>query len=266
MTRRDAWAGTFENVVAKLTSPRTDCPGQLLLLYRSSFFFFFFIGLLLLHGSPSSSVSFFTSPLFVQESSSSWVFFFIFVGLVLLGPIPRFFFLLLLLLLLLLLISSTSTWVFLLFLGLSLLRGSSSSWVFFFSTGLLLLGSSYSSWTFYLSAFFFLTLSFVSTAEVLPEVTPLRQSAAEEEAELSELQLELVQLAADLEGDEAVSTMVREVSGRMTVRQASEYVDRAMSRFLRAGRKAQRMAVNGSIQVDVWSAAQASRLQKTYVS
>lgn len=28
LTHRDAWAGTFEQVVAELTSPRTDCPGN----------------------------------------------------------------------------------------------------------------------------------------------------------------------------------------------------------------------------------------------
>lgn len=27
LTHRDAWAGTFEEVVTGLTSPRTDCPG-----------------------------------------------------------------------------------------------------------------------------------------------------------------------------------------------------------------------------------------------
>lgn len=27
LTHRDAWAGTFEEVVGELTSPRTDCPG-----------------------------------------------------------------------------------------------------------------------------------------------------------------------------------------------------------------------------------------------
>ena len=27
LTHRDAWAGTFEEIVRELTSPRTDCPG-----------------------------------------------------------------------------------------------------------------------------------------------------------------------------------------------------------------------------------------------
>jgi phospholipase C len=31
LTHRDAWAGTFEQVVGELTSPRTDCPG----IYRT---------------------------------------------------------------------------------------------------------------------------------------------------------------------------------------------------------------------------------------
>ncbi|CAA6664049.1 unnamed protein product [Spirodela intermedia] len=78
--------------------------------------------------------------------------------------------------------------------------------------------------------------------EVLPEVAPLRGTGAEEEAELSELQSELVQLAADLQG-----------TRRMTVRQASEYVDDAMAGFLRAGREALRMGLEDSTEVDVWS-------------
>lgn len=28
LTMRDAWAGTFEQVVGQLTAPRTDCPGM----------------------------------------------------------------------------------------------------------------------------------------------------------------------------------------------------------------------------------------------
>lgn len=28
LTHRDAWAGTFEQVVGELTSPRTDCPRE----------------------------------------------------------------------------------------------------------------------------------------------------------------------------------------------------------------------------------------------
>jgi hypothetical protein len=28
LTHRDAWAGTFEDVVGELSSPRTDCPGM----------------------------------------------------------------------------------------------------------------------------------------------------------------------------------------------------------------------------------------------
>lgn len=32
LTHRDAWAGTFEEVVAELSSPRIDCPGIYLFL------------------------------------------------------------------------------------------------------------------------------------------------------------------------------------------------------------------------------------------
>lgn len=28
LTRRDAWAGTFDHIVTELASPRTDCPGN----------------------------------------------------------------------------------------------------------------------------------------------------------------------------------------------------------------------------------------------
>lgn len=34
LTRRDAWAGTFEKVVGELTVPRTDCPGNIYHLSR----------------------------------------------------------------------------------------------------------------------------------------------------------------------------------------------------------------------------------------
>jgi len=27
LTKRDAWAGTFEGIVQRRTEPRTDCPG-----------------------------------------------------------------------------------------------------------------------------------------------------------------------------------------------------------------------------------------------
>ena len=33
LTHRDAWAGTFEQVVGELTSPRTDCPGTYFVFY-----------------------------------------------------------------------------------------------------------------------------------------------------------------------------------------------------------------------------------------
>ena len=36
LTKRDAWAGTFEDIVGHLTSPRTDCPGMLV---KMSFYF-----------------------------------------------------------------------------------------------------------------------------------------------------------------------------------------------------------------------------------
>lgn len=37
LTHRDAWAGTFEEVVGQLTSPRTDCPGMLLVFANLRF-------------------------------------------------------------------------------------------------------------------------------------------------------------------------------------------------------------------------------------
>jgi len=35
LTHRDAWAGTFEDIVGELSSPRTDCPGMnsLIIIY-----------------------------------------------------------------------------------------------------------------------------------------------------------------------------------------------------------------------------------------
>lgn len=35
LTKRDAWAGTFENILYGRNTPRTDCPGALLIFTKS---------------------------------------------------------------------------------------------------------------------------------------------------------------------------------------------------------------------------------------
>jgi phospholipase C len=37
LTKRDAWAGTFEGILTR-TSPRVDCPGKLNIIYMMYFF------------------------------------------------------------------------------------------------------------------------------------------------------------------------------------------------------------------------------------
>lgn len=90
-------------------------------------------------------------------------------------------------------------------------------------------------------------------AEFLQDVEPLRNEEAQENAGLSELQSEFVQLAADLHGDDELSRFVGEASTNMTVREASEYVSNSFYSFLRSGKQALSMGVDEDVVVDVWS-------------
>ncbi|XP_048500453.1 non-specific phospholipase C6 isoform X2 [Beta vulgaris subsp. vulgaris] len=89
--------------------------------------------------------------------------------------------------------------------------------------------------------------------EVLPEVTPLRKTEADEERQLSQFQTEVVQLAAVLNGDHFLSSFPNEMANKMNVREAHEYVTGAVSRFLRAGKEAVMLGADESTIVNMKS-------------
>ncbi|WOL01721.1 non-specific phospholipase C6-like [Canna indica] len=89
--------------------------------------------------------------------------------------------------------------------------------------------------------------------EILPEVPPLRNISAREDSWLSEFQRELVELAAFLNGDYFFTSLSRETSKQMTVREANAYVNRAVSRFLEAGKQAKKLGADGSAIVNMRS-------------
>ncbi|XP_061340202.1 non-specific phospholipase C6 isoform X2 [Gastrolobium bilobum] len=87
----------------------------------------------------------------------------------------------------------------------------------------------------------------------LPDVTPLRSSEAKEDAALSEFQSEVVQLAAVLNGDHFLSSFPDEMSKKMNVKEAHEYVRGAVSRFIRASKEAIKLGADESAIVDMRS-------------
>ncbi|KAM7257005.1 hypothetical protein ACFE04_012746 [Oxalis oulophora] len=80
----------------------------------------------------------------------------------------------------------------------------------------------------------------------LPDVTPLRKTAANENRLISEFQSEIVQLAAVLNGDHYLSSFPDEMSEKMTVKQAHEYVKGSVSRFIRASKEALKLGADES--------------------
>ncbi|XP_010923059.1 non-specific phospholipase C1 [Elaeis guineensis] len=81
--------------------------------------------------------------------------------------------------------------------------------------------------------------------EKLPEVKTLRPFGPREDATLSEFQMELIQLASQLNGDHVLNTYP-EIGKGMTVAQANRYAEDAVARFLEAGRAALRAGANES--------------------
>lgn len=90
-------------------------------------------------------------------------------------------------------------------------------------------------------------------AEVLPDVAPLRRTETDENRDLSEFQGEVVQLAAVLNGDHFLSSFTNEMSKKMNVKEAHEYVKGAISRFMRASKEAIRLGADKSAIVDMRS-------------
>lgn len=125
-----------------------------------------------------------------------------------------------------------------------------------------------SRYSFYLSCFFFLFSSeftivevghpsrtnvYLSNSEKLPKVKALRPSRQSEGKVLSKFQLELIQLASQLNGDHALNTYP-DIGKGMTVAQANRYTGDAAARFLEAGRAALMAGANDSAVVTMRSA------------
>jgi len=81
----------------------------------------------------------------------------------------------------------------------------------------------------------------------------LRKTESNEQRELSQFQTEIVQLAAVLNGDHLLSSFPDEMTTKMNVRQAHEYVTGAVSRFLRAGREALKLGADESTIINMRS-------------
>ncbi|KAF8390663.1 hypothetical protein HHK36_025190 [Tetracentron sinense] len=89
--------------------------------------------------------------------------------------------------------------------------------------------------------------------EVLPDATPLRTTEAKEDGRLSEFQSEVVHLAAVLNGDHYLSSFPEEMSKKMSVKEAHEYVKGAVSRFISASKEAIKLGAQESAIVDMRS-------------
>lgn len=89
--------------------------------------------------------------------------------------------------------------------------------------------------------------------ETLPDVAPLRTTEAKEDSWLSEFQSEVVQLAAVLTGDHFLSSFPDEMSNKMNVKQAHDYVKGAVARFIRASKEAIKLGADQSAIVDMRS-------------
>lgn len=87
------------------------------------------------------------------------------------------------------------------------------------------------------------------TTERLPKVTrSLRPSGPQEDVMLSEFQVELIQLASQLNGDHVLNGYP-DIGRTMTVGQANQYAEDSVARFLEAGKAALRTGANESFIV-----------------
>ncbi|PIN05552.1 Phospholipase C [Handroanthus impetiginosus] len=85
--------------------------------------------------------------------------------------------------------------------------------------------------------------------ETLPQVrTTLRRTGPKEDVQLSEFQIELIQLASQLNGDHILNSYP-DIGRAMTVAMANQYAEDAVKRFLEAGRAALRAGANESALV-----------------
>lgn len=89
----------------------------------------------------------------------------------------------------------------------------------------------------------------MSVTAQLPTPTKIRKGEANENAQLSEFQQELIQLAAVLKGDDILTTYPGRIGKEMTVKEGQEYMDDSLKRFFEAGFSAKRMGVDEELIV-----------------
>lgn len=89
----------------------------------------------------------------------------------------------------------------------------------------------------------------LSVTAQLPTPTKIRKGEANENAQLSEFQQELIQLAAVLKGDDILTTYPGRIGKEMTVKEGQEYMDDSLKRFFEAGFSAKRMGVDEELIV-----------------
>ncbi|XP_009790723.1 non-specific phospholipase C2 [Nicotiana sylvestris] len=78
----------------------------------------------------------------------------------------------------------------------------------------------------------------------LPTPTKIRKAEANEDANISEFQQELVQLAAVLKGDHLLTSYPEKIGKKMTVREGKAYMEDAVKRFFEAGFSAKKFGVD----------------------
>lgn len=86
---------------------------------------------------------------------------------------------------------------------------------------------------------------------VLPEPKAMRGTPAKEDAKLSEFQKELIQLAAVINGDHILKSYPNEIGNRMNVKEAHDYVEDAMERFVEASMGAIKLGASESTIVEM---------------
>ncbi|KAL7583290.1 non-specific phospholipase C1 [Lactuca sativa] len=98
--------------------------------------------------------------------------------------------------------------------------------------------------------------------ETLPEIkVSLRPRGPNEEQSLTEFQIELIQLASQLNGDHTLNTYP-EIGKYMTVGEAHQYAHDAITRFLEAGKAALRAGANESAFVTMRSSLSSRSSQR----
>ncbi|KAK6145265.1 hypothetical protein DH2020_022085 [Rehmannia glutinosa] len=105
------------------------------------------------------------------------------------------------------------------------------------------------AWAGTFEKYFYLRDTPGKTVQKLPEVkTTLRPRGPKEDVELSEFQMELIQLASQLNGDYILNSYP-DIGRQMSVGMANRYAEDAVKRFLEAGRAALRAGANETVLV-----------------